>query len=329
MNPFEVSLDIINSDGKDEKNWKLLLSSINKEPKKNLTYLINEFFQYISNNNFNKEIIYDILDYIIDNYNNLEIKNSILILGLLSGLINKKEVEKNVKIKILFLLQKWKNINKDYFLIYNQIKSSNIILPPKGFQIVTYKKYLKQEIFNENNKSNFYGDNKLDNQENSNKNEYDNKKMIEDDDDDFTLLKSQYLNDIPNSNQNNQNNNNYNNNLPKITNTSYASNSNYINNNISNQNNNAQINQNNNNLQNQNNNYNNQQNSTSNQNNNYQNYYYPPYNPSNQNNNNQNYNYQNNNNLQNQNNNYSNYNNLQNQNNNNRNYNTYPPYKNS
>ena len=317
MNPFKVCLDIINSDGKDEKNWKLLLPSINKEPTKNLKYLINEFFQYISNNNFNKEIIYDILDYIIDNYNNLEIKNSILdisILGLLSGIIQKKEVEKNVKIKILFLLQKWKwkNINENCLLIYNQIKSSNIILPPKGFQIVTYKKYLKQEIFNENNKSNFYGYNKLDNQENSNKNEYDNKKIIENDDDDFRLLKSQYLNDIPNSNQNNQNNNNYNNNLSK---TSYASNSNYINNNISNPNNNDQINQNNNNLQNQNNNYNNQQNSTPNQNNNYQNYNYPLYNPSNQNNNN----------YQNQNNNYSNYNYLQNQNNNNRNYNIYPP----
>ena len=318
MNPFEVSLDIINSDGKDEKNWKLLLPSINKEPTKNLKYLINEFFQYISNNNFNKEIIYDILDYIIDNYNNLEIKNSILdisILGLLSGIIQKKEVEKNVKIKILFLLQKWKNINENCLLIYNQIKSSNIILPPKGFQIVTYKKYLKQEIFNENNKSNFYGYNKLDNQENSNKNEYDNKKIIENDDDDFRLLKSQYLNDIPNSNQNNQNNNNYNNNLSKITYTSYASNSNYINNNISNPNNNDQINQNNNNLQNQNNNYNNQQNSTPNQNNNYQNHNYTLYNPSNQNNNN----------YQNQNNNYSNYNYLQNQNNNNRNYNIYPP----
>ena len=315
MNPFKVCLDIINSDGKDEKNWKLLLPSINKEPTKNLKYLINEFFQYISNNNFNKEIIYDILDYIIDNYNNLEIKNSILdisILGLLSGIIQKKEVEKNVKIKILFLLQKWKwkNINENCLLIYNQIKSSNIILPPKGFQIVTYKKYLKQEIFNENNKSNFYGYNKLDNQENSNKNEYDNKKIIENDDDDFRLLK--YLNDIPNSNQNNQNNNNYNNNLSK---TSYASNSNYINNNISNPNNNDQINQNNNNLQNQNNNYNNQQNSTPNQNNNYQNHNYPLYNPSNQNNNN----------YQNQNNNYSNYNYLQNQNNNNRNYNIYPP----
>ena len=290
MNPFKVCLDIINSDGKDEKNWKLLLPSINKEPTKNLKYLINEFFQYISNNNFNKEIIYDILDYIIDNYNNLEIKNSILdisILGLLSGIIQKKEVEKNVKIKILFLLQKWKwkNINENCLLIYNQIKSSNIILPPKGFQIVTYKKYLKQEIFNENNKSNFYGYNKLDNQENSNKNEYDNKKIIENDDDDFRLLK--YLNDIPNSNQNNQNNNNYNNNLSK---TSYASNSNYINNNISNPNNNDQINQNNNNLQNQNNNYNNQQNYTPNQNNNYQNYNYPPYNQSNQNNNNRNYN---------------------------------------
>ena len=315
MNPFKVCLDIINSDGKDEKNWKLLLPSINKEPTKNLKYLINEFFQYISNNNFNKEIIYDILDYIIDNYNNLEIKNSILdisILGLLSGIIQKKEVEKNVKIKILFLLQKWKwkNINENCLLIYNQIKSSNIILPPKGFQIATYKKYLKQELFNENNKSNFYGYNKLDNQENSNKNEYDNKKIIENDDDDFRLLK--YLNDIPNSNQNNQNNNNYNNNLSK---TSYASNSNYINNNISNPNNNDQINQNNNNLQNQNNNYNNQQNSTPNQNNNYQNHNYPLYNPSNQNNNN----------YQNQNNNYSNYNYLQNQNNNNRNYNIYPP----
>ena len=315
IGPFNVCLDIINSDGKDEKNWKLLLPSINKEPTKNLKYLINEFFQYISNNNFNKEIIYDILDYIIDNYNNLEIKNSILdisILGLLSGIIQKKEVEKNVKIKILFLLQKWKwkNINENCLLIYNQIKSSHIILPPKGFQIVTYKKYLKQEIFNENNKSNFYGYNKLDNQENSNKNEYDNKKIIENDDDDFRLLK--YLNDIPNSNQNNQNNNNYNNNLSK---TSYASNSNYINNNISNPNNNDQINQNNNNLQNQNNNYNNQQNSTPNQNNNYQNHNYPLYNPSNQNNNN----------YQNQNNNYSNYNYLQNQNNNNRNYNIYPP----
>jgi hypothetical protein len=317
---FNVCLDIINSDGKDEKNWELLLSLINKEPKKNITYLINEFFKYISNNNFNKEIIYDILDYIIDNCKNLEILNKnidLKFIGLLIAIIQKKEVEKDVKITILFLLQKWKNININSLFIYDKIKKSNIILPPKGFQIDTYKKYLKQEIFDENNNSNFYDNNKLDNQENSNKIEYENKKIIKDDDNDFTLLNSMY--DL-NSNQNNQNNNNYNNYSYQISNTSY-SNSNFLNNDISNQNNN--------NLQNQNNNYNNQQNYTPNQNNNYQNYNYPPYNQSNQNNNHNNQqNY-----TPSQNNNYQNYNyppyNQSNQNNNNRNYNTYPPYKNS
>ena len=131
MNPFKVCLDIINSDGKDEKNWKLLLPSINKEPTKNLKYLINEFFKYISNNNFNKEIIYDILDYIIDNCKNLEILNKnidLKFIGLLIAIIQKKEVEKDVKITILFLLQKWKNININSLFIYDKILRVLVIL---------------------------------------------------------------------------------------------------------------------------------------------------------------------------------------------------------
>ncbi len=195
-NPFIVFQNIIKTEGKDKKQWELLKNLIGKESKIQY-YLITELSHYISNNNFNQEIIYDILDYIIDNCTNLPIINyisDIQFIGLLCAIIQKHETSKDVKIKILFLFQKWKNINENFLYIYNKIRNLNtIILPPKKFQIDTYKKFL-----NEGTDPN--ANNTLDNQPNDNESQ---KRNLEERNE-FRLLDSQILelNSIMDSNKN-------------------------------------------------------------------------------------------------------------------------------
>ena len=280
-NPFIVFQNIIKTEGKDKKQWELLKNLIYNKSL-NQKYLINELFYYIpNNNNFNQDIIYDILDFIIDNCKNLPIINNISdmkFIGLLCGIIQKDETSKDVKIKILFLLQKWKNINKNYSDIHNTIKNS-YVFPPKDFQIDTYNKYLNEDIIkNENPNVNTI----LENLENVNESQ--------DDINEFRLLRSEIMFQGSSFDENHN---------P----SKFQQASNNTNSNVSNSNNNYNLNQNNINQNNGNQNIRMQNNEylknndSSKQNNIYLNYMNQNYiNQNNRNQNNMNQNYRNNNN---------------------------------
>lgn len=198
MRSNELYNEIIKNKGKKEEDWKTFANLLLVEKgNKNLVKAINESLYYNSKNG----LIYDILDFIMEigreSENAKQIFNSDLP-SKFSDILNKETTDKNIKIKILFLIQKWGNMKDHGFeKLYKTLNNKGILFPPKNFHpdnIQYFKNQTENEKDNSNNKYPIYN-----NQINSNISSRVNNHNIYN----YNKNNNNYLNNNPNNNYNN------------------------------------------------------------------------------------------------------------------------------
>ena len=154
MRSNELYNEIIKNKGKKKEDWKKFANLLlDEKGNKNLVKAINESLYYNSKNG----LIYDILDFIMEigreSENAKQIFNSDLS-SKFCDILNKETTDKNIKIKILFLIQKWRNLKDHSFeKLYKKMRNEGILFPPKNFHIDN-KQYFKNQTENEKDNSN-------------------------------------------------------------------------------------------------------------------------------------------------------------------------------
>ncbi len=153
MRSNELYNEIIKNKGKKEEDWKKFANLLlDEKGNTKLGKAINESLCYNSTN----ELIYDILDYIIEIGRESENAKQIFKLDLpnkFREILNKETTDKNIKIKILFLIKKWRNMKVHGFeQLYETMRNKEILFPPKNFHI--NKQYFKNQTENEKDNSN-------------------------------------------------------------------------------------------------------------------------------------------------------------------------------
>jgi len=150
-------LDLINSDYTKKDNWMNLFNNIEIE------YDIKPFVQYIESElskNSNNELIYDIIDFIVDFCSENVVKlisQDWFLNSFLSSLKKGTNISVQIQMKIIFLIQKW-SLNNSYNYPnfrnkYEYLKSNSIIFPDSHFQMKTYDKYFDKKSFIKDYKS--------------------------------------------------------------------------------------------------------------------------------------------------------------------------------
>ena len=138
--------------GNDKQAWiDLLLSTINSQSFTCIIYFFNQKIINEPSNPLTLDIIYFLIDYgpieLIREISNISFMNNIFkLLKKSSG--SGPEVQKEG----IYLINKWNNKNKEYpnekfdGFINNFIQLINygITLPPPGFKLFTYEKYISQ-----------------------------------------------------------------------------------------------------------------------------------------------------------------------------------------
>ena len=138
--------------GNDKQAWiDLLLSTINSQ---SFTCIIYFFNQKIINEPSNP-LTLDIIDFLID-YGPIELIRELANISFMNNILNllKKSSSSGSEVqkKVIYLVNKWNEKNKEYpnenfkgFINnYNQLRNHNITFPPPGYQLFTYEIYISQ-----------------------------------------------------------------------------------------------------------------------------------------------------------------------------------------
>ena len=174
-------LDLINSDYTKKENWMNLLNNIDIE------YDIKPFVQYLESElskNLNNELIYDIIDFIVDFCSENIVKlisEDWFLNSFLSSLKKGTGISVQIQMKIIFLIQKW-SLKSSYYYPnfqnkYEFLKKNGIIFPDSNFEMKTYDKYFDKKSFIKEYKSknaNEFTFNAFNQQDDSNDKENDN-----------------------------------------------------------------------------------------------------------------------------------------------------------
>ena len=144
-------LNLLNSDGGNENDWKNLLKDIENEDD---TRAFVENIQNELDNNSNNELLLDIVDFIVDFCSEktvILISQESFLESFLSALRKGTGSSIQVQMKIIFLIQKWgnkENINCPNFKNkYVFLKNNGIVFPQSDFKMKTYDKYINQYEF--------------------------------------------------------------------------------------------------------------------------------------------------------------------------------------
>ena len=144
-------LNLLNSDGGNENDWKNLLKDVEKEDD---TRAFVENIQNELDNNSNNELLLDIVDFIVDFCSEktvILISQESFLESFLSALRKGTGSSIQVQMKIIFLIQKWgnkENINCPNFKNkYVFLKNNGIVFPQSDFKMKTYDKYINQYEF--------------------------------------------------------------------------------------------------------------------------------------------------------------------------------------
>ncbi len=150
-------LDLLNSDYKKKDNWMNLLNNIEIEDD------IKPFVQYLESElikNSNNELIYDIIDFIVDFCSENIVKlicEDWFLNSFLSSLKKGTGISLQIQMKIIFLIQKWSlKYSYDYpnFRYKHEfLKNNGIIFPDSHFEMKTYDKYFDKNSFIKDYKS--------------------------------------------------------------------------------------------------------------------------------------------------------------------------------
>ena len=216
---------LIINEGCQEYYWIDLLTEIETN---NNTFEVILFIQNELQNSY-KEILYDVIDFLVDFCSEKTVKlisQDNFLNTFLFRLRKDVETSINLQKKILYLIQKWgitKNSKYPNFTIkYDYLKKNGIVFPNTDFKLKTYNKYINVNSF----KSHYYQNL---NQNNSNhnflNNQMNNNEILFND---FNLGNNnnffQYENNNTNSNNNNNDKNQYLNNNKNSNNYNLNSN---------------------------------------------------------------------------------------------------------
>ena len=148
-----------------KQDWEnLLISIINSQSFSCIIYFFN---QKIINEPSNP-LTLDIIDFLID-YGPIELIRELANISFMNNILNllKKSSSSGSEVqkKVIYLVNKWNEKNKEYpnenfkgFINnYNQLRNHNITFPPPGYQLFTYEIYISQyeaSIIKMNNEQN-------------------------------------------------------------------------------------------------------------------------------------------------------------------------------
>ena len=143
--------NLLLNEGNNESDWISLIKDIENED--DTTAFVKNIQDDLPSNS-NNELMYDLIDYIVDNSpeNTVKLLSEDNFLDILISPLN-NNIDGKIQMKIIYLIQKWSN--KDKFPGFKNkiefLKNNGISFPPNDYKMVTYEKYVKSQINNQTN----------------------------------------------------------------------------------------------------------------------------------------------------------------------------------